>query len=94
MLTKISHRLVYPNKSGNHYTDLIIFTPQEDGSTVLIQAYSWDLSTSRASPWREEAMLRDPVMGNIHPSGLYGIGAARDIWNNLKLHGGYADAGK
>ncbi len=96
MITKTTHRLVYPNKSGNHYTNLVIFTPHEDGITVFVQAYSWSEARAcvGAGGWDEEAMLRDPVTGNIHHSGLYGIGAARDIWNNLKLHGGYADAGK
>jgi hypothetical protein len=92
MDTKISHHLLYPpihmyKWSGKLYTNMVIFTPQEDRITVLVQAYSWN---SGGEGWCKEPLLPDPTgtlreMG-ADTSGLYGVGAARDIWHKLRSH--------
>jgi len=90
-MTAISHRLLYPpiNQSVRAmelYTNLVIFTVQEDGITVFVQAYSW---TSSARGWGAERFLPDRgtlgAMG-ADTSGLYSVGTARDIWHKLRSH--------
>jgi hypothetical protein len=91
MDTKISHRLIYPpikrrKQRGELYTNLVIFTVQEDRITVFVQAYSW---TSMSRGWGAEKFLPDREtlreMG-ADTSGLYSVGTARDIWNKLRSH--------